>query len=140
MYMHILLEALLFQLNLTGTCLEKTTTRSLYQTKVPEFGHNQDEAMFAIMDGGRAPDVPKVLWGLLPGILSDEIATEKNNSSTPLRYLEHTFLTAHRYNAQFMLCTVCSYVYRCVCMSMHACVCRWVSAQITLLMDMLLCT
>ena len=76
--------------------------------------------MFAIMDGGRAPDVPKVLRGLLPSILSDERATEKNNSSKPLQYLEHTFLTAHRYRVVHMLCTEYSYVY--VHVYVHKCI------------------
>lgn len=61
------------------------------------------DGVFAVMDGGRAPDVPEALKTILSGILADELGKEDKERkegyhiTDPLQYLTHTFLTAHRY-------------------------------------------
>ncbi len=60
------------------------------------------DGVFAVMDGGRAPDVPEALKTILSGILTDELANDEDERrqgyhiANPLQYLTHTFLSAHR--------------------------------------------
>ncbi len=63
------------------------------------------EGVFAIMDGGRTPDVPDMLKATLTGILANELENDDIEKkmgyqvADPLQYLTHTFLTAHRCTA-----------------------------------------
>lgn len=53
----------------------------------------KDEALFAMFDGGRNSEVPKILKKVFPEILADEIS--KNEK--PNIYLKYAFLQAHKY-------------------------------------------
>jgi len=60
------------------------------------------DGLFVVMDGGRSPDAPEALKGMLESVLLEELAEDENElkagfqSPEPLQYLEHTFLTVHR--------------------------------------------
>ena len=61
-----------------------------------------EDGMFAVMDGGRSPTVPKKLSMILEETLVDELREERKERDEgyqdidPLQYLTYTFLTAHR--------------------------------------------
>lgn len=52
----------------------------------------KDEGLFAIFDGGKNGEVPKILKKVFPNILSDEL----EKSDDPNIYLKYTFLQAHK--------------------------------------------
>ena len=52
----------------------------------------QDEALFAMFDGGRNSEVPKILKKVFPEILGDELS----KSDKPNIYLKYAFLQAHK--------------------------------------------
>ena len=54
---------------------------------------DQDEALFAMFDGGRNSEVAKILKKVYPGILADEIEL----CDKPNVYLKYSFLQAHKY-------------------------------------------
>lgn len=77
------------------------------------------------MDGGRSPDAPEALKGMLESVLLEELAEDEKELNTgfqnsePLQYLVHTFLTAHR----SVLSAVCLSVF----LSVNICLSVWLS-------------
>lgn len=59
--------------------------------KVLKF-RNDNEALFAMFDGGHNNEVPKILLEKIPAILKEELANEK----TCDQYMKYTMLTAHK--------------------------------------------
>ena len=51
-----------------------------------------NEALFAMFDGGRNNEVPKLLASTVPQILCDEL----DNPMTSSDYMKYTMLAAHR--------------------------------------------
>lgn len=54
---------------------------------------DKDEALFAMFDGGRNSEVPKILKKVYPNILAEEIEM----CNKPSVYLKYSFLQAHKY-------------------------------------------
>lgn len=79
----------------------KSSVDCTSQLKTPTLGSTQD-GIFAVMDGGRSPDVPEALKIMLGSIIAEELACDKAEEMAgfqnvdPLQYLSHAFLTAHR--------------------------------------------
>lgn len=53
---------------------------------------NEDEAVFAMFDGGRNNEVPKLLLESMPRLLQAELSNEQ----TSFNYMKYTMLSAHR--------------------------------------------
>ena len=94
------------------------------QLKVATLPSSED-GLFALMDGGRSPEVPQALRAMLAGVLGEELARDKAEaeagvqSADPLQYLTHTFLVAHKY----VWVWVCVRVHVCVFVCVCVCVC-----------------
>ena len=91
----------------TGTNLSKTGEYCMQLLTMPLFRESKQDGLFAIVDGGKAPDGAIMIRKALPSVLENELsvyegATEKGDPKS-LEYLEHTFLTLHRYGAGSIL-------------------------------------
>ena len=94
-YMHV--NSILYMILGTDGTLVKCTE----QVKETSLNGRQD-GLLAIIDGSGSPDVPHILHSLLTSTLSDELKQSPHEENGML-YLEHTFLTLHRYSS---ICTV----------------------------------
>ncbi len=89
-----------------GSCLCHTgldnTLNSTTQVKYAALNSRKQDALFAVLDGGRSPEAPKLLRPILPAVLTTELREEEQFLSEggqlqdSLQYLATTFLTAHR--------------------------------------------
>jgi len=93
-YMHV--NSILYLILGAGTLVKCTE-----QVKETSLNGRQD-GLLAIIDGNGSPDVPHILQSLLTSTLSDELKQSPCEENGML-YLEHTFLTLHRYSS---ICTV----------------------------------
>ncbi len=59
--------------------------------KLLQFG-TEDEALFAMFDGGHNNDVPKRLLRVIPEILKEELQHRRTGD----KYMKYTMLSAHR--------------------------------------------
>ena len=60
--------------------------------KVLKFG-SDNEAIFAMFDGGHNNEVPKIMLEQMPGILKKELSDERATDN----YMKYALLSAHRY-------------------------------------------
>lgn len=85
------------------------------------------DGLFVVMDGGRSPDAPEALKGMLESVLLEELAEDEKELNTgfqnsePLQYLVHTFLTAHRSVLSISLSAVCLSVCLFFCQHLFIC-------------------
>lgn len=91
-----------------GTNLSKTGDCCMQQITVPSLNEKNSNGLFAMIDGGKAPDAATRIKKKLPSILNGELLASKERRSrnveeTPLLYIEHTFLTMHRYILYYIL-------------------------------------
>ena len=73
-------------------CTEQVKETSLYSGQ---------DGLLAIIDGNGSPDVPHILHSLLRPTLCDELERSPFEENEML-YLEHTFLTLHRYSSSLV--------------------------------------
>ena len=52
----------------------------------------EDEAVFAMFDGGHNNEVPKRLTKIVPEVLNDELKHQRTGD----KYMKYTMLSAHR--------------------------------------------
>ena len=80
----------------------ESTVDCTVQLKVASLVSRGQDALFALIDGGRSPSAPEVLRRALEGILLEEMESDQRElkegyqQQDSLQYLVHTFLTAHR--------------------------------------------
>ncbi len=64
------------------------------------FRETENDALFALIDGGKVVDAAAKIQSTLAETLKQEIEEAENNKTDiadhQLMYLEHTFLSAHR--------------------------------------------
>ena len=74
------------------------------QKKSARLSSRAEEGLFAVMDGGRSPKVPRAISGMLEQTLVEELREYEREKMEgyldmePLQYLTYTFLTAHRFD------------------------------------------
>ena len=72
------------------------------QVKSASLSAHAEDGAFAVMDGGRSPQVPDTVRSMLEATLIEELAMDDKEreegyiNPDPLQYLSHTFLTLHR--------------------------------------------
>ena len=80
----------------------ENTINCTVQVKSASLSSRKQDAMFAVLDGGRSPEAAKKLKPILPSIMVAEIREDERQIregyqlQDPLQYLAGTFLTAHR--------------------------------------------
>ncbi len=80
----------------------ENSVNSTAQIKLASLSSRKQDAVFAVLDGGRSQDAPKLLRPILPGVMVTEMREEERFLSEggqlqdSLQYLATTFLTAHR--------------------------------------------
>ena len=91
-----------------GTNLSKTNERCMQQVKIPVLNDKRQDGLFAMIDGGKAPDAATRIKKKLPPIVnaeflaSEERKKDKRVLEKHLIYLDHTFLTTHRLETGWM--------------------------------------
>ena len=72
------------------------------QVKVASPTQRPDDGVFAVMDGGRAPEASVAIADVLEETLMEELVEEEREREEgyqnvdPLQYLTYTFLNVHR--------------------------------------------
>lgn len=80
----------------------ENSQNSVLQVKVSSLNSRKKDGLFAILDGGRTADAPKVVKKILEETLVEELVScerdlqEGYQNPDHLLYLNHTFLSAHR--------------------------------------------
>ena len=69
-------------------CLDRLCVATL---KMLQF-QTEDEAVFAMFDGGHNNEVPKRLVKIVPEVLKEELKHQKTGD----KYMKYTMLSAHR--------------------------------------------
>lgn len=65
---------------------------------LPVFRNDDRDALFALIDGGKVVDAAAKIESCLPETMKQSIAeTRGSEIDNALLYLEHTFLSLHRY-------------------------------------------
>ena len=73
-------------------CFYSHTRLCVSTLKVLKFG-SDNEAIFAMFDGGHNNEVPKIMLEKMPDILKKELSDERSTDN----YMKYALLSAHRY-------------------------------------------